>query len=118
MQDFRELFIAVCVGLVILAVLWIRRYGWQRGLLAFALRVGWVLPILLAVFPRMDKDLISSSVSLKTIHILRDDSASMNDPASQERTEKLLTRLDESCRQMACRLQETKLSDITDEVAQ
>ncbi|HYX39915.1 MAG TPA: hypothetical protein VE954_43015 [Oligoflexus sp.] len=118
MQDFRELFIAVCVGLVILAVLWIRRYGWQRGLMAFVLRVGWVAPILLAVFPRMDKDLISSSVSLKTIHILRDDSASMNDPESQARTENLLGRLDSSCRQMACRLQETKLSEISDEVAQ
>ncbi len=117
MQDFRELFIAVCVGLFILAIVWIRRYGWQRGLLATLFRVGWVAPILLAVFPRMDKDLISSSLSLKTIHLLRDDSSSMTDPESKARTEKLLRRLDESCRQMACRLQETKLSELSDEVA-
>lgn len=117
MQDFRELFIAVCVGLLILAVVWVRRYGWQRGTLAFLLRVGWVAPILLAVFPRMNKDLISSSLSLKTIHLLRDDSASMNDADSRSRTTGLMARLDESCRQMACRIQETKLSELSDEVA-
>jgi hypothetical protein len=117
-QEFRELFIAVCVGLLILAVLWMRRYGWQRGSLAFLMRVGWVAPILLAVFPRMEKDLISSSLSLKTIHLLRDDSFSMNDPDSRSRTDDLLARLNKSCQQMACRLQETKLSELSDEIGQ
>lgn len=116
MQDFQEILALACVGFVLLSWAWIRQFGWKRGLLIALFRAGWVFPILLAVWPKLDGEALSSSLSLKTIHLLVDDSESMRDPESQSHTQNLLETLDESCRNLACRLQSTKLSELSEEV--
>ncbi len=117
MQDFNEILWAAAAGVAILSWIWVQQFGWRRGLTVSILRIGWLLPIVLAVWPRLDKESISSSLSLKTIHLLVDDSKSMQDSDSKRHTESLLKELDESCKELACRLQSTKLSDLSDDVA-
>lgn len=116
MEDFKDILWFALGGCLLLALVWIRQYGWRRGLLSTLLRIGWLLPIFLAVFPRLNKDLISNSLSLKTIHLLIDDSASMRDEESQNYTKKVLQELDSACSQMACRIQKSQLSELGDEV--
>ncbi len=112
MKDFQDLLVAIGGGVLILGVLWARSMGWKRGLLSVLLRTAWLLPIALAVFPRLDRDLISSSLSLKTIHLLLDDSVSMRDENTQERTTTLVENIESRCQQLACRVQIARLSEL------
>ncbi len=116
MQDFTDILWAGLGGILLLAFVWIRQYGWLRGPLATLFRVGWLLPIVFAVFPRLNKDLISNSLSLKTIHLLVDDSVSMRDSESQSYTQSLRDELESACKRMACRIQPSLLSELGDDV--
>lgn len=116
MQEYREIISAVLVGFGILAWVWIKQFGWRRGILVSSLRLCWLLPIVLAIWPRLDKELVSNSLTLKTIHLLIDDSESMQDEQSLSHTRALLETAEESCREMACRVQTTKLSELSEEV--
>ncbi len=112
MQDFVEILWILGVGLCILSLLWCYRYGWRRGFLAATLRMLWLIPILLAIWPRLDKSTVSSSLSLRTIHVLEDDSKSMEkaDSGSVQR------KFDDFCKRFACRIQRTKLSELNKDV--
>ncbi len=112
MQEFEEILIALALGLVILSILWCRKYGLKRGLLASLLRLGWVVPLILAIEPKLDKTVVTNSLSLRTVHYLEDDSASMPRAARQATLEKL----ESLCRKFGCRVQHTLLSELSPDV--
>ncbi|MES2746326.1 MAG: hypothetical protein V4655_12920 [Bdellovibrionota bacterium] len=113
MQDFTEILIALGVGFILLSLFWIYKYGWKRGLISSLVRLAWVIPLLLALKPRLDKTTVTSSLSLRTLHFLEDDSQSMSTTLREE----IQRKLDTFCKRFACRIQHTKLSDLNDEVA-
>ena len=62
---------------VILALLWSKQLGVLRACLSASCRVIWVFPILLALFPQTTTEELPRSISSQQIHILIDDSDSM-----------------------------------------
>lgn len=117
MQDFYEILAVIAVGWCLLLAFWLRRYGWKRGLLASTLRVAWLLPLFLAISPRLDKTVVTNSISLKTIHFLEDDSQSMQSYELTALREETRNRLERLCQRHGCRVQHTLLSELSDEVA-
>ncbi len=112
MGDFNEILIVMGLGFLGLVFFWCRKYGWKRGLVASLLRLGWTLPVILAITPRLDKTTVTSSLSLKTLHFLEDDSESM-EPSLRAGMQK---KLEDLCRKFGCRIQQTKLSELSHEV--
>ena len=112
MQEFEDILLVLGLGFVLLTVFWCRKYGWKRGLLSGLLRLAWILPLLLAIKPRLDKTVVTSSLSLRTLHFLDDDSESMA-PGLRET---MMKKLDQLCHRFGCRIQHTKLSDLSHEV--
>lgn len=112
MQDFTEILIILAVGFGLLTIFWCYRHGWKRGLLSSLLRVAWIIPLLMAIKPRLDKTTVTSSLSLRTVHFLEDDSQSMATSAREE----IVNRLESFCRKFGCRIQHNKLSDLSRDV--
>ncbi len=112
MQEFDEILIVLALGFALLSFLWCRKYGWKRGLLSSVLRLAWILPLILAIKPRLDKTVVTSSLSLRTLHFLEDDSDSM----AADLREAMLKKIDGLCHRFGCRIQHTKLSDLSREV--
>ena len=112
MGDFNEILIILAVGYLGLVFFWFQKYGWKRGLASSVVRLGWIVPVLLAMTPRLDKTTVTSSLSLRTLHFLEDDSESM-EPGLRASMQK---KLEDLCRKFGCRLQYTKLSDLSREV--
>lgn len=112
MQDFTEILIALAVGLLALSLFWCFKYGWKRGFLASLVRLAWMIPLILAINPRLDKTTVTSSLSLRTLHFLDDDSKSMAGSARSA----VIQKLEGLCKRFACRIQHTKLSDLNREV--
>ncbi|MBC7661433.1 MAG: hypothetical protein H7249_17190 [Chitinophagaceae bacterium] len=112
MEEFNEILIVLGLGFFALGFFWYRKYGWKRGLIATLIRFAWVLPVVLAIWPRLDKTTVTSSLSLRTIHFLEDDSLSM----AKDAREAMAKKLDTLCRKFGCRIQHTKLSDLSGEV--
>jgi hypothetical protein len=112
-QDFTEIILALGAGFLLLSLFWVRKYGWRRGAVSALLRAAWIIPLLLALKPRLDKTTVTSSLSLRTLHYLEDDSQSMD----ASRREEVGLQLENYCRRLGCRIQHTRLSDLNDEVA-
>lgn len=112
MSEFNEILIVLGLGYLLLSFFWIRKYGWKRGFISSLLRLGWLIPVVLAIKPRLDKTIVTSSVSLRTLHYLEDDSQSM----SASIRESMQVKLDELCRRFGCRIQHTKLSELSNDV--
>lgn len=106
----------VLISGFLLSILWAFQIGITRGVLAGFCRVLWLSPVLLAFFPQINSEPIPSSVSLKPIHVLLDDSDSMSDAGADEsslkKAEDLKTQMTKKCLRLGCQIKTTYLSDL------
>lgn len=115
MDILNTLFYVAATSLILLVVIWIGQYGVLRGLMAGLCRGVWLLPLLLALFPRSKSESLPRTVALKTVHVLLDDSESMraqNGESPQKKAETLVQNLTEECQRLGCQPKLTRLSDL------
>lgn len=109
------LVVATAASLALLAA-WSSAIGKIRGPLAWLLRMAWVVPVLLSLFPETLTQSLPRTFASKTVHVLVDDSKSMeiaddNRSSPQLRGKEVLASLSSSCERLGCQLRTTKLSD-------
>lgn len=119
MNTLLVLIVLGSAGIIITWLVWAYQYGVLRGSLAILCRVIWILPIILAFFPEVRVDNSPRSVSLKPIHVLLDDSVSMKNESFDstgksvlERSNEVLSLLNEECLRLGCLLEVDRLSEI------
>ena len=95
--------IAAGVLLILLWIAWCFQLGALRGTAAALCRLGWIIPLGLAFFPRASTRTLPRAVSLRTIHVLVDDSASMVQRYKAPLTEHHdLQQIAEACERSGC----------------
>jgi hypothetical protein len=110
--------IAIWLVLIVsLALLWAREIGYYRAFVAAGFRAAWTLPIVLSLFPLTVTRRIPGAVATQPIHILVDDSDSMDqedavDETASKQVSNLLKRIEDVCSQFGCLPKITKLSDM------
>lgn len=97
---------------IFLWLAWVLKYGFSRGSLAIALRLVWISPLIFALFPKIKSFVVPSSVSLMPVHVLVDDSLSMQSSGFISKIEAQLIELKELCRRYSCTLKITRLSEL------
>ncbi len=117
MSEYQKILSVILSLYLLLIFIWIRKYRWKRALLASSFRILWCMPILAAAFPSMRKEVISQALSLKTIHVLEDDSESMGDQLSVGQKRSSLAFLNEACAKLGCQLRISKLSELNEAVS-
>jgi len=104
-------------AIILLAFYWARDIGFPRAAVAALLRASWTLPVLLSLFPVSVTSRVPGTVAMQPIHILLDDSSSMNGDdflggSSSRQAADLLKRIDDVCQQFGCLPKVTKLSEL------
>ena len=117
MQDSSYLY-WFAAAISVLFIAWTLRYGWKRGVAAWLCRVAWITPLILTFFPEAKIIELPSSVSVKPIHILVDDSQSMRESGWLEEARELVAYAKEECLRLGCRIDVKNLSDYDDRVTQ
>ncbi len=105
---------------------WSLTYGVTRGTLAALCRVGWLMPLVLCFFPESTSSPLPRSMTLKPLHVLIDDSQSMqpnpdgDDAGTAPLTiaDDLQAAIDEECQRYGCMPKITRLSEQDRDVAQ
>ena len=117
MSTPKLLFIAAISSMIAFVAIMIRDFGIRRGLsIAFA-RALWVSPILLGLFPQKVHNLISNFLNVTPIHVLIDDSKSMQKVAKNGvKSQDLLKIMKDECEVVGCKIQVTTLSQEKTEV--
>lgn len=109
--NFTFVWMAVPVALVLL-ISWMLFYGAKRGIVAFLFRCTWVFPILAAFFPETTSVSIPNSLSVKTIHVLVDDSDSMKLNSREQLVNNSIQELRNLCKRFSCQVRLTYLSNL------
>ncbi len=106
----------LAVGVGVLTVTWIVELGALRGILAGLCRVGWILPVVLAFQPRTLSEKLPRSMSLKPIHVLLDDSASMrqvgSDGESLAQAQANVQMMERECLRLGCQVKLDYVSNL------
>ncbi|WP_132321954.1 hypothetical protein [Pseudobacteriovorax antillogorgiicola] len=105
-----QLLVIGTIALLILWFGWILLYGLRRGSLALILRVIWIVPLVMTFFPEIVTVEVPTTVSVKPIHVLLDDSESMKQGGWLAKGEATIENLKEECRRVGCSLKITRLS--------
>lgn len=112
--------VAAVVGLVCLWIAWILSMGPIRGTLATLCRVGWILPLFLAFFPETMTEQLPRTMTLKPVHVLLDDSASMTRENAAEtpsaKADEMLSLVTDECSRLGCIPKVTRLSEQDEDV--
>jgi hypothetical protein len=114
---------AIVAGVFALTLVWVFEIGTLRALLAGLCRLGWLAPLLLAVFPRITTQKLPSAIAVHPLHVFIDDSESMQRPATKAgvtpamMAEETLQGLEKECSRLACSLKITKLSQLSSATA-
>lgn len=106
-----------------LAILWSRQLGWTRALLAAILRIGWLSPFLLALYPLTRSQPLPQALAVRPLHVLIDDSSSMswrsrvgsrerNPVPYSQQAQGMLRRLEQYCLQSGCVVRKSLLSEL------
>ena len=98
---------------------WIIQLGYVRGTLAVLARTAWLLPLFLALFPRIYYKQIASAVALKPVYVLIDDSDSMKVAKEGKKSylakaQNILDFIDKECAGLGCVTRPYYLSQIDD----
>ena len=106
---------------IALVFYWSRESGWPRAVLAVVCRILWTLPLILSLFPETVTKRIPGAVALQPVHVLVDDSDSMNLSDSRGvkprgQVQDLLKRLDDVCIEFGCLPKVTRLSELAPDV--
>ncbi len=106
----------------LLLVHWVLTLGVRRGTLATLCRMGWTAPLFMSFFPATMTAQLPRTVTLRPVHVLLDDSASMThsqdgniNPA--KRGDTWVTEIENECVRLGCIPKITRLSEQSHEVA-
>lgn len=92
--------------------------GLRLAILTGICRSLWLLPIALALFPRLQEVELPHTLAAETIAVLLDDSDSMRNtgslPSPLEIAQNSLSQLSSECRTLGCKLDITRLSELSD----
>ena len=109
----------IFTGVLVIVALWLSwvgGYGFTRGSLALLFRIGWILPIVLAFFPKTRVENLPKTIALKPVHLLVDDSLSVEKNATfKGHIAKVENSLQEECLRLGCLVKKTKLSELSEE---
>ncbi|NRA45464.1 MAG: hypothetical protein HRU09_10970 [Oligoflexales bacterium] len=101
---------------ILLALLWSRQLGVIRACLSASCRFAWVFPILFALFPKTTTEELPRSISSQQIHVLLDDSDSMQKWSGLQspltKAMENIKDLEQECARLGCELKVHKLSEI------
>ena len=101
------------VVILLLGWSWRAKLGTTRGSLAALCRLLWLLPLLLALWPRLYTIKVAQNVVQRVLHILVDDSDSMAGTVTA--TQNVLWQAQQSCQELGCKLQLRYLSELSAE---
>ncbi|MEI6399751.1 MAG: hypothetical protein WCO71_13365, partial [Pseudomonadota bacterium] len=115
MNETELILMAAAIGALGLLIAWNVTIGKVRGTLAWLCRVVWVFPVIASLFPETLTQSLPRTFATKTIHVLLDDSVSMNDErnkgsSAMSRATALLSSLKNGCERLGCQLRVSKLS--------
>jgi hypothetical protein len=121
-QDSLETFFTTvaavsAVGLTVLWVGWMMTIGPVRGSLAALCRGLWLLPLFVSFFPETMTHELPRALSLKPLHVLLDDSASMSGrdkggDTPAEQASELYAVIEAECARLGCLPKLTRLSEV------
>ena len=111
----KEIIVVIFVAVIfLLGWSWRRQLGLQRAALAALCRLLWLLPLLLALWPRLDTIKMAEKIAPRVLHILVDDSDSMSG-AAMRATQDVLWLAQKSCTELGCKVQPRYLSELSAE---
>ena len=114
----REIVVVIFVAVIfLLGWSWRRQLGTQQAALAAICRLLWLLPLLLALWPRLNTIETSEAIAPQVLHVLVDDSDSMAG-AARRTTNDVLWQAQKSCAELGCKLQARYLSALSDSTRQ
>ena len=114
----KEIIVAIFVAVIfLLGWTWRAKLGTRRAALAALCRLLWLLPLLLALWPRLNTSKIAQDTARRMLHILVDDSDSMAG-TDLSATQAVLWQAQQSCQQLGCKLQLRNLSELSKETGQ
>ncbi len=116
MDDLKSLSYWIVGGIALLWIAWIFLYGLRRASLAVFFRSLWLLPLLLAAYPKIKTVSLPSSVSLKPVNVLIDDSTSMKENAWYNEARQISKEASELCKSYGCNVKTTLLSELNSRV--
>ena len=100
----------------LLSIAWSRTIGVLRGSASGICRLAWTFPLVLCLFPKIATEELPRVISSQTIHILLDDSESMNRwtgfHSPIQTAEKKIDSIREQCRSIGCNVKVSKLSEL------
>lgn len=101
---------------IFLALLWSKQLGIVRACLSASCRFVWVVPILFALFPQTTTEELPRSLSSQQIHVLLDDSESMQKwsglQSPMSKAMESIKKLEKECVRLGCELKISKLSEL------
>lgn len=112
MDDVQVVLGALAISMLFLLLSWVITYGFVRGPLAWIARLLWLVPLVLAFFPKLKTSYMPSDVSLDTIHVIIDDSESMQANGWLSEAEAIYKGISQQCRKLSCKLDKVYLSDL------
>ena len=95
-----------------LLVVWVRQYGFVRGIGAILCRGIWILPVILAFFPETKFENLPRTIAVKPIHIFIDDSDSMKNDGRLDEVMESVSFINDECLKLGCVAKITRLSEI------
>ena len=108
-QDFYPLLVTVAgLSMAALWLAWVLGMGFVRGSLAALCRIGWLVPLFVSFFPETQTEQLPKTMTLKPVHVLLDDSASMKDDNGKEargriaEAKAMLKRVEDECSRLGC----------------
>ena len=116
MDDIKNLAFWLIGGIALLWLAWIFIYGLKRASLAFLFRLLWLLPLVLAAYPKIKTVSLPSSVSLKPVNILIDDSVSMKENGWYKQSRSIARETSDLCGNYGCSVKTTLLSELSSKV--
>ena len=118
MLGINELLSILAVCGILTWIVWIMIYGFRRGTLATLLRCLWIAPLVFLFFPKIKSIEIPSVLSVQPIHVLLDDSKSMKTFGWDNQAQQRINGLMDECKRLGCSLEVSRLSELSDKVAQ
>jgi hypothetical protein len=100
------------VGLFGCWLLWRRDIGALRAGMAALFRACWLVPILSTLFPQTTTETIPQNLQVKALHVLLDDSESMQKSTGFAASTQLIEDLKLRCEELGCSVKLDRLSEI------
>ena len=102
--------------------IWNKKIGWKRAVLASALRVAWVTPLLLSLTSQKVAKELPRASEIQNLHVLIDDTESMGNKQSRStnlyKATQIVEKLKAECASKSCRIKEERISNLDKRVGE